>query len=126
MRPPGPRVSWLAEAPTGTARLSPSAWASRVPKPRGSSSRSSRAARELLRGVVVHRGGEERLAHGLAADPDQPRERLVLLPGRRRQVALARELGVAQHGGRAQELLDLFTVVPDERVHSARGRGRLA
>ena len=80
----------------------------------------------MPRGVVVHRGGEEGLAHGLAADAGQPFELFVLLPGRFGQGALAGELRVAQRGGRVQELLDLVAVFADEPVHRGRDRGRLA
>ena len=80
---------------------------------------------QLLGRVIVDCGGKERLAHGLAAEADQAGERFVLLPGRRGKVARARELRVAQRGGRAQELLDLGAVLPDQPVHRAGGRRRL-
>jgi len=47
------------------------------------------------------------------------------LLGRRRQIALAGELGVAQHLRGVQEPLDLAAVLAYEPVHRGRGRGRL-
>ena len=81
---------------------------------------------QLPRCIIVDGGGEECLAHGLAADTNQPLERLVFLLGCRGHVALARELHLPQYRGRAQKPLHVAAMLSDQPVHRARRRRRFA